>query len=186
VAKGGGGDGRGKAANLDSIPSTIAAIQAVSMPDFTGMFADATSLVINHGNGGLFVDDPLPYADEAIALGCCFDDFIMLSVAHLQEGRPNRHAFWTACPGAIRMGVSDIIIFQKTENPQPDVNGGISRFVFPMPKNARIGANLSDGRCFGQTADQPLIFQILTQGFGIFLESNFTQCPHSAVIIVDP
>ena len=37
---------------------------------------------------GLFVD-PLPYADEAMALGCCADDFIMLSVGHiriLEEG----------------------------------------------------------------------------------------------------
>lgn len=68
---------------IDSIPSALAAIQAAAAPDFTGSLADATSEVLNHGNGGIF-GNPLAYADEATALGCCTDDFIMLSIGHIK------------------------------------------------------------------------------------------------------
>jgi hypothetical protein len=76
------------AGNVNTIPLAIAAIQAAETPEFTGSFVDTTSEVINHGTGGIFAD-PLPYADEATALGCCVDDFLMLNIGHiriLEEG----------------------------------------------------------------------------------------------------
>ena len=68
---------------MDSIPSVLTLIAAAGTPDFAGQYVDVTSEVINHGTGGIFAD-PLPYAQEAVDLGCCVDDFTMLSVAYLK------------------------------------------------------------------------------------------------------
>ncbi|MDB6136418.1 MAG: hypothetical protein JWM59_4661 [Verrucomicrobiales bacterium] len=77
---------------LDSIPSVLAQIAAVGTPDFTGQYVDVTSDVLNHGNGGIF-GDPLPYAQEAVDLGCCTDDFVMLSVAYLNITEEDDYTF---------------------------------------------------------------------------------------------
>lgn len=67
---------------LETIPSVLTQVAAVDTPDFVGQYVDVTSEVINHGTGGFFAD-PLPYAQEAVDLGCCADDFTMVSVAYL-------------------------------------------------------------------------------------------------------
>lgn len=70
------------AGTFNSIPSVLAQVAAIGTPEFTGEFVDATSEVLNHGNGGIFAD-PLPYDQAAMDLGCCSDDFVMVSVAYL-------------------------------------------------------------------------------------------------------
>ena len=80
------------AGTIDSIPSALAAIQAAATPEFGGTFVDATSEVINHGNGGFF-GNPVPYDDNAAAQGCCVDDFIMLNIGHIRITEEGDYTF---------------------------------------------------------------------------------------------
>jgi len=77
---------------IDSIPSALAAIMAAETPEFTGSYVDVVSEVANHGNAGIFID-PLPYAQEAMDLGCCGDDFILLHIGHIRIEEEGDYTF---------------------------------------------------------------------------------------------
>lgn len=80
------------AGTIDSIPSALRAIMAAETPEFTGSYVDVVSEVANHGNAGLFID-PLPYAQEAMDLGCCVDDFILLHIGHIRIEEEGDYTF---------------------------------------------------------------------------------------------
>ena len=85
------------AGTIDSIPTSLAAIQAVGTPAFTGVSVDYTNAVINYGNAGLF-GNPVTYADPVSGTTIFYppevvndpsglwtgDDFIQFSVGNIE------------------------------------------------------------------------------------------------------
>ena len=80
------------AGNAGSLTEALSIIRTVGTPEFVGNTVDATSQVLNHGNGGLF-GDPIPYDPAAEADGCCGNNFILLSAAHINIPSAGRYTF---------------------------------------------------------------------------------------------
>lgn len=80
------------AGDVNSLAAALSIIQSVGTPEFIGTTVDATSQVLNHGDGGIF-GDPVPYDPAAETDGCCSDNFILLSAGMINIIKPGRYTF---------------------------------------------------------------------------------------------
>ena len=138
------------AGTFDSIPSALAAIQAAGTPEFGGMFVDATSEVINHGNGGFF-GNPLPYDDAATAEGCCVDDFIMLNIGHIRVTEEADYTFGVHSDDGFAMRIRGGTAISKSGNGELDP-GDPEAVVHP--------ANTGDSNTRGVYRLKPGVYRI--------------------------
>ena len=75
------------AGTIDSFNSAITTIQAAeSDPGFLGTVVDVQESEINHSDNGTrgLIQPDLPYNADAVAQGCCLEDFIMYAVGYMR------------------------------------------------------------------------------------------------------
>ena len=80
------------AGDVDSLVTAVSIIQTIGTANFNGQTVDATSSVLNHGGGGIFMD-PVPFDLLAESLGCCLDHFILLSAGNIKINQSGRYTF---------------------------------------------------------------------------------------------